>query len=294
MRILRIIIIPCLLIVSLCINANDNPQQQLTQLFKQGEQCYLTDDFEQLKTCLDDYYQLYAQSCELLGDSSDVYYAYYCKMMGNYDYSLAEKEGLRSQMAESNYIISFNIFSKRNSDKNVISLREELAQLYYKIKKYNDARLQLDTIFAYYDNHLNVLGIGSYAPNYYRTLSQLAICNARLGLFDDALRQIDEAQKYFKKQKNEFYYETLRRQGKILMIQADSLGIDKYKEARKCYERYINEEYTSIAQRLEFRSSCSTLAGYPQVPIRLLSPKDSCPRVAVRSCTLQQRLSSRL
>lgn len=257
MRLLRIIILTCLLIVSLCVNASegDNSKQKLKQLFVRAEQCYLTDDFEQLKTCLDDYVLLYNQSLELLGDSLDVYYAYYCKIKGNYDYGLTEDVGIHSQIAETYYNRSLILFSNRNSDENVITLREELAQLYYKIKKYDDARLQLDTIFAYYDSHLNNLGIDSYASDYYRTLSQLAICNARLGLFDEALGQIKQAQKYFKKQKSDFYYETLRREGKILMLQADSLGTDKYKEARKCYERYVNEEYTSIAQRLDTMSS---------------------------------------
>ena len=233
----------------------DDEKCQLDKLFKEAEQCYLTDDFEQLKAYLNAYNKLYSKYESVLGDTADVYYAYYCKIRGDYYYGLVKESGYYSRWAENYYRTSLQTFIKRHNDNNVIKLREELAQLYYKIKDYGAALLQLDSIFTYYDYHLNDLGITYYEPDYYRTLSQLAICNARMGNFDKALKQIKESQKYFKKQKSEFYYETLRRQGKILMLQADSLGTDCYKEARKCYERYVTEEYTSIAQRLDTMSS---------------------------------------
>lgn len=250
-------IIPCLLLL---LSANvfataDNEKCQLDKLIKEAEQCYLTDDFEQLKAYLDAYNKLYNKYEFVLGDSADVYHAYYCKLRGDYYYGLVKEPGYYSRWAENYYRTCLETFIKRHSDNNVIKLREELAQLYYKIKDYGAAMLQLDSVFAYYDYHLKDLEITSYEPDYYRTLSQLAICNARMGHFDKALEQIKESQKYFKKQKSEFYYETLRRQGKILMMQADSLGTDCYKEARKCYERYVTEECTSIAQRLDTMSS---------------------------------------
>jgi len=249
-------IISCLLfLISISAFAvADDEKRQLDKLFQEAERCYLTDDFESLKEYTKDYFGLYRQYQSLLGDSADVYYAYYCKMRGAYYYGLVKEPGYYSRWAEDYYRTSLRTFTKRNSDENIIKLHEELAQLYYKIKDYRKAMQQLDTIFTYYNRHLNDLDIIDYEPDYYRTLSQLAICNARLGLFDQALQQIAESQKYFKKQKSEFYYETLRRQGKILILQADSLGTDRYKEARKCYERYVMEELSSIAQRLDTMS----------------------------------------
>lgn len=255
MKSFRIIMIMVGLMVSSAVIANDDSRQRLTGLFLQAEQCYLTDDFEQLRTCRENYGELYRQSKALLGDSADVYQAYYDKMSGDYYYGMTGEEGYYSVLAESYYQDGLTVFSKRNSMDNVITLREELAQLYYKVKDYEHALWQLDTIFAFYDNRLNNLQITSYEPRYYRTLSQLAICHARLGHFEQALQQIAEAQKYFKRQKSEFYYETLRRRGKILMMQADSLGATRYQEARRCYEQYVNEECTSIAQRLDTMSS---------------------------------------
>ena len=240
-----------ILIGSLPAYASNNPGYRLKVIFERAEMCYLTDDFEQLKTCVSKYDSVFSKSKILLGDSIDVYSAYFYKLKGAYYYGLADEEGYYSRVSKAYYQQSLNTFSKRNSDRNVITLREELAQLFYKIKRYDEALAQLDTIFAYYDYHLYDLGVTSYMPDYYRILSQMAICHARLGQFELALRQIVDAQKFFKKHNSEFYYETLRRQGKILMLQADSLGIAHYEDARKCYEKYVTEEFSSIAQRLD-------------------------------------------
>ena len=242
-------------------SAANEERQRLRKMFEEAEQCYLTDDYEQLKLHMDEYYTLYDKSRAVLGDSAEVFYAYYCKMRGAWYYGLAKETDYYSRWAERYYRASLKIFADRSSSQNVITIREELAQLYYKVKDYDKALQQLDTIFNYYDYVIHYLGIRderlddsddtSFETDYYRTLSQMAICNARLGHFDTSLQQIAEAQDYFRKKKSEFYYETLRRQGKILMLQADSVGTDRYKEARRCYERYVNEEYTSIAQRLD-------------------------------------------
>ena len=240
-----------LLIGILPINASDNPKHRLKAIFEQAERWYLTDDFEQLRNCINEYDSIFNRYKLLFGDTVDVYYAYYYKMRGAYYYGLVDGDGYYFRQSKASYQRSLEIFTKRNNDKNVNTLREELAQLYYKVKKYKDALAHLDTIYAYYDYRLNDLEITSYEPDYYRTLSQMAICNARLGQFEQALQQITEAQKYFKKEKNEFYYEALRRQGKILMLQADSLGSTHYKDARRCYEKYVAEEFNSIAQRLD-------------------------------------------
>ena len=190
-----------LLIGILPINASDNPKHRLKAIFEQAERWYLTDDFEQLRNCINEYDSIFNRYKVLFGDTVDVYYAYYYKIRGAYYYGLVDGDGYYFRQSKASYQRSLEIFTKRNNDKNVNTLREELAQLYYKVKKYKDALAQLDTIYAYYDYRLNDLEITSYEPDYYRTLSQMAICNARLGQFEQALQQITEAQKYFKKKK---------------------------------------------------------------------------------------------
>ena len=89
-------------------------------------------------------------------------------------------------------------------------------------------------------------------PNYYLVKSQQAICNARLGNFELALHQIEEAiNDYYKKHKDGSYYEALRKRGKILMLQADSQGSTHYKHAIDSYQQYINERYASIEKEMD-------------------------------------------
>lgn len=238
-------------IVTLQLVARDNVKQQLVSIFMEAEQCYLKDDYQQLEACLKQYADIFINNHEELGDSLDVYRAYYAKIFGTYYYGLAEVDSC-DYYSEMMYRISLNIFNQRHNVVNAMALHEELAQLYYKTKSYNKAKVELDSVFNYYDERLNDLGIASVKPNYYKTLSQLAMCNARLGDFNLALSQIDEAlDDYYKKLKDADYYESLRKRGKILMLQADRQGNTHYKKAVDCYQRYVNERYAAIGKEMK-------------------------------------------
>ncbi len=237
-------------LLTLQLAAQDKGKQQLARIFTEAEQCYLTDDYQQLEACLEQYIDIFKASQEELGDSADVYLAYYAKMLGAFYYGFAEEDSC-DYYSEMMYRISLDAFNQRNNVVNAMVLHEELAQLYYKTKSYDKAKVQLDSAFNYYDERLNDMGIVSMKPNYYRTLSQLAMCNARLGDFNLALSQIDEAlDDYYKKQKDAEYYETLRKRAKILMLQTDSLGSTHYKKAVDCYQRYVNERYAAIGKEM--------------------------------------------
>ena len=189
------------------LSAQNDANNQLINIFNEAEQCYLLDDYQQLKACLNKYYNAFIESQQSLGDSVDVYMAYYYKMCGTYYYGFAENE-LNASSSELCYRKALDIFKKRNNVTNVMTLHEELAQLYYKANAYDKAILQLDSIFTYYDECLNDMGIESVKPNFYNTLTQLAICNARLGNYDIAIKQIEESiNNYYKKHKNNEYYE---------------------------------------------------------------------------------------
>lgn len=237
-------------LLTLQLAAQDKSKQQLVRIFTEAEQCYLNDDYQQLEACLKQYTDIFKASQEELGDSIDVYRAYYAKMLGAFYYGFAEEDSC-DYYSEMMYRISLDAFNQRNNVVNAMVLHEELAQLYYKTKSYDMAKVQLDSAFNYYDERLNDMGIVSMKPNYYRTLSQLAMCNARLGDFNLALSQIDEAlDDYYKKQKDAEYYETLRKRAKILMLQTDSLGSTHYKKAVDCYQRYVNERYAAIGKEM--------------------------------------------
>lgn len=230
--------------------AQTDGKQQLIEIFKEAEQCYLMDDYQQLQTCLTNYSDVFTENQSELGDSTDVYLAYYYKMCGTYYYGLAEDDSC-AYYAELCYRRSLDVFNSRNNVTNALVLHEELAQLFYKTRAYEQAKVQLDSVYNYYDERLHDMGITSVMPNYYKTISQLAMCNGRLGNFDLALEQIDEAiDDYYKKQKDADYYEALRKRGKILMMQADSLGSTHYKKAVESYQQYVNERYASIGNEM--------------------------------------------
>ena len=233
------------------IAAQKDGKQQLINLFNEAEQCYLIDDYQRLNVLIGQYAETFKVHQNSLGDSIDVYRAYYAKMCGAFYYGIAEEDSC-DYYSEMMYRISLDIFNKRNNVTNAMVLHEELAQLYYKTKAYDKAKVQLDSVYNYYDERLHDMGVMSVKPNYYKTISQLAMCNARLGDFDLALSQIDEAiNDYYKKQQDADYFEALRKRGKILMLQADSLGSTQYKKAVESYQRYVNERYTAISKEMK-------------------------------------------
>ena len=227
--------------------AQDKAKRELVKLFSEAEQCYMMDDYQQLESCLIQYADTFIHYRDFLGDSIDVYQAYYYKMCGAYYYGIAEVDSC-DYYSETCYRRSLDVFNKRNNVTNALVLHEELAQLYYKVKAYKKALEQLDSVFNYY--------YGLYSKEerdscYYKPLSQMAMCNARLGNFDLALTQIDEAiNDYYKKHKDVQYYEALRKRGKILMLQADSLGSTHYKRAVDSYQQYVNERYAAISKEM--------------------------------------------
>ena len=241
-------------IFALYISAQVCSGTQLEAIYKEAKQCYLKDDYIQLKECISRYEDLFNLSNYTLGDSAEIYRAYLYYIKGAYYYGFSE-DVTYAHYSEYNYRKSLDIVNQRNIEFHTLVLHEELAQLYYKIKSYAKAKEQLDSALKYYDKQLNDLGITSYANKYYRTISQLAICNARLGHFNTALAQIEEAiEDYYKKHKDSDYFEALRKKGKILMLQADSLGSTHYDEAVKSYQQYVNERFTSISREIDTMS----------------------------------------
>lgn len=229
-------------------------KQQLQHLYSRGMRCYLNDDYEQLDAYIRQYTDVYERCGHALGDSADVFEAYLNAMQGAYCYGSADNSdnALAATLAEDYYTRSLEVFLRRNSMDNVATLHEELAQLYYKCKKYEMAKQHLNAVYAYYDDRYNGFGIKDEAPRYYRAMSQLAMCNARIGLFGLATEQINTAvNDFFCMEKNAAYYEALRKQGKILMLRADGLGSTNYRSAVECYKKYVDSRCAEIGRELD-------------------------------------------
>ncbi len=246
--------------------AQVSPKQELTRLFQQAERCYMLDDYQQLLACCRDYRKVMAGSYDELEDSVDVFSGYEYKMLGALYYGLTDKDNLASIYSEEYYQYSLDVFKARHDDNKVNTLHRELAQLYYKMGQYDIALTQLDTVMAYYDYHVNDLGITSEQGQLYITLSQIAMCNARLAvqsdedelarlLFAEATAQIEQAATYFKKQHSPDYAEALRKQAKIWMMMNDRLCDDHIAQAKKAYEKYVTSQCADVATRLASMTS---------------------------------------
>ena len=121
----------------------------------------------------------------------------------------------------------------------VCKVYDDLAQLYYKQGYYEKALAYLDSIivspsYQVDSRHKEAL------QNIYIVKSQRAICMARLGCYDEALKEIEPIVQYFKKANDKrSYAEALRKKAKILMMQYDATG--QYSpEAVSCYQQYLS------------------------------------------------------
>lgn len=236
----------------------------LNVLFPEAECYYMLDDYQQLDSTIVRYIQCFRDSRDELGDSLDVYKAYLFKMLGNASYADVDEsdDGMKyAEHASKYYANSLNIFGSRGSDDNVYVLLKESAQLFYKVKAYFYAYEYLNEVKKRYLERLDN-GITDEEPDFYNTLSMMALCKARMGSeensdniskdhFDLSVAQIDSAVAYGQKRKDALFYNWMRIKGKILMMQYDRLNIDNKKIAKDCYEQYVNYQRNTVGKRLE-------------------------------------------
>lgn len=241
----------CSLMIALTAYAQDGCAR-LRDIFSRAEHCYMIDDYRSLDKYLQEYEEAHYACNAELGDSADVYAAYYFKMYGAFYYGLSEKDSGSAYDAIDAYKRSLEVFENRNSEINATRIHEELAQLYYRLGEYETAQNHLDSAHEFYQKRALFLGIESELSDYYKNITQRAICNARQGNFNLALTQVDNAiNSFFKKHKDEDYYEALRKKGKILMIRAERGENGDYKEARECYSRYVEERCRRIEAEMD-------------------------------------------
>ena len=104
------------------------------------------------------------------------------------------------------------------------AVHDELAQLHYKQQHYDKALSHLDTILMSLP-YQNDVRNPETRQNINIVRSQRALCLARLGRYDEALKEIEPICSYFKKiNAQRSYSEALRKKAKILMLQYDATG----------------------------------------------------------------------
>lgn len=110
---------------------------------------------------------------------------------------------------------------------------QELAQLYYKQGRYEEACDEMKAVIAVASTYMR----DEDEP--FDKLSQYAICLARVNQFDEAISNINEVLDNFENIDTERYGEALRKKAKILMLKEERGGkIDKL-EALDYYKQYF-------------------------------------------------------
>lgn len=118
-------------------------------------------------------------------------------------------------------------------------VHDDLAQLYYKQKLYDKALMHLDSILASPMCKEETRNKETL-QNIRLVESQRALCLAQLGRYKEALDAIEPVCRHFKKNGDKRQYaESLRKKGKILMLQYDATG-EYNSVAKSCYQEYLS------------------------------------------------------
>ena len=175
----------------------------------------------------------------------------YLKLLGDYHYLNADDDFLSYEKAEDCFKKALAIAESniRSNDANYYQfvLHEELGQLYYKQYRFQEAydEMKKAEAYAFYlDNDADLLDF----------ISQLAICKARVALFDEALDDIERVIEYYPDRKSERYGEALRKKAKILMLKQENGGSGMTApadDALKCYKEYFALKKADALQRLD-------------------------------------------
>ena len=110
---------------------------------------------------------------------------------------------------------------------------QELAQLYYKQGRYEEACDEMKAVMAVASTYMR----DEDEP--FDKLSQYAICQARVNQFDEAISNINEVLDNYENIDTERYGEALRKKAKILMLREEHGGKTGKSEALDYYKQYF-------------------------------------------------------
>lgn len=198
-------------------------------LFEEGRKAYIeTGNKAQLKRIIDSI------------DVNDQNQIEYHKLCGDFHYLNSDEDYRSYDSAASHFKIalSFAESPSNETDQNAFYyqfvLHLELAQLYYKQNRYQEAYEEMKQAEkrANYDNDNDILDF----------ISQFALCKARVKKFQEAIDDINMVIGRYPNKNDERYGEALRKKAKILMLQQEneSTGMaEPSEEAMKCYKEYF-------------------------------------------------------
>lgn len=230
----------------------------LEMLFEEGRRCYVEiGNKSQLLRIIESYDEAIHQGYDngtLDQKSADsLLLSVKCnKLYGDYHY-LNSDDDPKSYTEAEKYFMEALSYTKDESKAQLpiihyfrFVLHEELGQLYYKQERYEEAYAQMMEAYAWSRPYLyNDIGLDF--------VSQLAICEARMGNFDEALDNIQFVLENYQGKNTDHYSEALRKKAKILMLKQESGGsgmADPENDALKCYKEYFALKKADAMQRL--------------------------------------------
>lgn len=231
----------------------------LEMLFEEGRHCYADiGNKAQLLRVIDAYSAAIQQGSndgvltQQIADSL-MLYVKINKLVGDYHYLDSDQDSSSYGVAEKCFKNALTFAESVDHDQLPhvfyyrFVLHEELAQLYYKEGRYEEAYAEMGKAEKWVHTAVTsdevVLDF----------ISQLAICKARIGNFGEAIDDINMVLNSYPDKKSDHYAEALRKKAKILMLQQEDGGTgmaDPSRDALKCYKEYFTLKKADALKRL--------------------------------------------
>ena len=219
----------CILLCMLCLCTHATPL--LDSLVSKGNRAYVLGQRDVILQC--------AQSIEAALDAekptyhdSLCYVASMLKLYGNYHYENGALDSASFAIAEDFYDKASALNAQRLSTGHLLNL--EKAQLYYRLKRYNEALDGVDRAIAYIDS------TAIYEPGdaeWNNIAMQRAMCLARVGRFEEAIELADLTSADYGDRASLDYARALRMKAKILMLAAS-----RPQEAATAYKSFFETQ----------------------------------------------------
>ncbi len=211
--------------------------ERLTELHKICEQAYRRNDFRTMQETLDARKTIMKSYVDSASYAYHSHIALYFKDSGSMHYCLADIDGTSIDEARLNYIRSLEIYENVLKDPHGAAvIRTELAQMHYQAEEYGEALKYLQSNRRhYYESGLESMEL--------QTWSEEALCKARLGRFEESLRDIDSVITYLPKTTGR--QEFLRKKGKVLALKAEADNVEAH-DAVPYFSEYFKHQTDSL------------------------------------------------
>lgn len=250
MKVIRIVLLLFFFYSEIELSAQDMsyaPDSVFTEYVKmlrnKGNDYYMLSNRTGIKQVIDEY-QNALDSRKAAGNLTEEAYDFYMqdirKLNGDYHYENSDIVNQSYAEAEKYFLLYRDYYLNHPDDeesgRGLYIAHQELAQLYYKQGRYQEACDELKEVKTMADFYMT----NRYEPS--EKQSQYAICLARLNNFEEAIRNINDVINDIKEADLGLYCEALRKKAKILMLQEESGEKTDNTSALVCYKKYFEQK----------------------------------------------------